>query len=245
MTDQAAAPADTSAAPPAQPDQGTQESKPTPPQSREQQALAMLGRARDGRFTPAPPGVEPPPPAAKPPPAPPADDLAAARAQQERLRAAREQVEGKKTLEQAQAKLQELAVFEGKDPAAIVRALKARGVTLEQLAKGELDAPDEPPDESPRERELRERLEKVEAREREQAESRHRADRRRRNRVAVVARLRKRCGSRVAALPKALGGDQGGPRRGSDCSWISQRPDGRVGPDSQHGHRARSLAVTS
>lgn len=169
MSEQVAA-----APPPPPPAAETHEAKPTPPAQggdKFAQAIALLGRAKDGKFTPPPPGVTPPAPAAKPdaPAAPPpaADALKQAREQQEAMRAARERVEAKKAQEQAQAKLAELAVFEGKDPAAVAKALKARGITLEQLAKAELESPDEV-EEDPRVRELREKVEGLERERQEQ-----------------------------------------------------------------------------
>lgn len=133
------------------------------------EAMARLGRARVEPAPAAKPAPAAPP--AKPAPATPAaqDDLRVAREQQETLRASRERVEAKKAAEQAQAKLAELAVFaEAKDPVAIVKALKARGVTLEQLAKGELESPDEEEEAEPEHvRTLRERVEAFEKREAE------------------------------------------------------------------------------
>lgn len=139
--------------------------EPEAPQSKYERAIAAL--------RPAVPPAEAAPAAAPEPAAPAAEneDLKRAREQQAYLKYQRDAVEAKKRAADVEGKLKSYEVFEGKDPAALLAALKERGVTLETLARAQIAEP-EPEPEHPEVVRLRARLDAME-RERAEGQAAH------------------------------------------------------------------------
>jgi hypothetical protein len=153
MTEQAA-PVATPETPPA-----------APALSKYERAMAALVPAAPPA-APAEPAAEVTPAAAPETPPAPESDLEKARQQQAYLKYQREAVEAKKRAAELEERFKP---FAGKDPAAIAKALKEQGVTLEALAKAVVDEPDPTP-ETPEQKRIRELEERIEAAEREKAQ---------------------------------------------------------------------------
>jgi hypothetical protein len=130
-----------------------------PPLSKYDRAMAALRPAEPQAAPPEPAEVTPP----VAPETPPEADLEKARQQQAYLKYQREAVEAKKRAADLEERFKP---FASKDPAAIIKALKEQGVTIEHMAKAVVDEPDPTP-ETPEQKRIRELEERIEAAERE------------------------------------------------------------------------------
>lgn len=81
-----------------------------------------------------------------PPPAAEDEDLRLSKAQQVAIRREREAHEAKKQARELTERLKTYEALDSKDPKAVRALLSSRGITMEQLAKDALEAPDEEPE---------------------------------------------------------------------------------------------------